>query len=87
MLEPNYFGINCNKNLKFIDIYTQNGEIMSKVNVDMAIGVNVKILKYNTLKTIIPTHWRKSQKLKKRWKRYKKKLTPPTKDQYAMETS
>ena len=52
MLEPNYFGINCNQNLKLIDIYTQNGEIMSKVNVDMAMGVNVTILKYNTLKRL-----------------------------------
>ena len=33
MLEPNYFGINCNENLKLIDIYTQNGEIMSKLSV------------------------------------------------------
>ena len=39
---------------------------MSKVSVDMAIGVNVTILKYNTLKTIIPTQWRKSKKIIKK---------------------
>ena len=62
MLEPNYFGINCNDNLKLEVIYMQNGEIMPTVSEDMAIGVNVTVFKYNTLKTIIPTQWPKSLK-------------------------
>ena len=63
MLEPNFFGKNCNVNLKLMDIYLQNGEIMSKAKVDKVIGEILTVLKYNTLKSIIPTQWRKSLKI------------------------
>ena len=34
VLEHIFFGKNCNVNIKLIDIYLQNGEIMSKAKVD-----------------------------------------------------
>ena len=34
MLEPNYLGINCNKDIKIIDLYTQEGQILSKLNAE-----------------------------------------------------
>ena len=59
MLEPNFFGTNCYVNLKLMDVFLQNGEIMSKLLLDNASTIQ---LKYNTLKTIVPAQWRKSLK-------------------------
>ena len=74
MLEPNFIGKNCNVNLKLMDIYLQNGEIMSKLMVNKASGVNLTILKYNTLSiTYLQQVTEKSSKLNRNYKR--KKLT------------
>ena len=60
MLEPFFFGKNCNVNIELIDIL--NREIMSKAKVDKVIGEILTVLKYNTLKSIIPIQWHKSLK-------------------------
>ena len=57
MLEPNNFGINCNKNIKIMDLYTQEGQILSKLNAERAIGTKLAILMYNTIKTVLPPSW------------------------------
>ena len=58
MLEPNYFGVNCNADIKIMDLYTQDCPILSKLNVERAIGTKLTILKYNTIKTLLPPSWR-----------------------------
>ena len=45
-----------------MDIYTQNGLFESKSNIENSLGTKLTILKYNTLKTIIPPQWRKTIK-------------------------
>ena len=62
MLDPCYFGNGCNKNVEIMDLYTQEGKIVSQPIAEKAIMTKLTILKYNSLKTILPQHWRNKLK-------------------------
>ena len=65
MLEPTYFGKDSNQNIKIMDIYTKKGLFQSKPLIEDSLGTKLATLQYNTLKTIVPTKWRKIIKLGK----------------------
>ena len=65
MLEPTYFGKDSNQNIKIMDIYTKEVLFQSKPLVEDSFGTKLTTLQYNTLKTIVPTKWRKIIKLGK----------------------